>query len=354
MCCDAARALLECPAADPLSPCAPVGFAGGTCADLMASDGAATKFAAMSDRPYISAGAFVCTAFPADDSPRDIFLSGVISFAVSLPLAVVVANCFGLSTCTDDEQLHGRTRWMTWPTSRRLLLGRLRWRWARQDAHGGRSPGLLERTRRLKASRWCTNFYVNAMVAVADALQRCVSKPPRLRPASPPPVTLLTTLSDDTESDVPEVYAAAVDAAMAEWGQDAAAQARFSLVCTRFKHAGYVILHLAWGFFAWVIFAYGRLVYNLLGPAAARDFSNSWGIGVATGQVSDASGALQAALQAVALVTVMEALWLMNNNNWLESYVDMASVVGSVAARAGGRRLRDVLAAHKRHNFGVA
>ena len=101
-------------------------------------------------------------------------------------------------------------------------------------------------------------------------------------------------------------------------------------------------------------FAYGRLVYNTLGPSAARDFSNSWGIGVALGQVNDASGVVQSALQAVAVATILEALWLVNNTNWLETYMDVASVVGSVAVRAGGRRLRDVLITNKRHTFGVA
>ena len=347
VCCDAARTLLDCPAVDPLSPCAPVDFAGGPCVDLVASDGATAAFAGMPDGQYISGGAFVCTAFPADDSARDTLLSGLISFAVSVPLAVVVANCFGLCTCTDDYQLHGRTRWMTWPSTRRLQLGRLRWRWA---AHGG-APSLLERTRRFLASWWCTSIYVDAIVAVNDALQRCVCKP---RPSTPPPLTPLSTLSDDDDGDTPEAYAAAVDAAMAEWGQDMAGQEHFSLVTTRFKHVGYVVLHLAWGVFAWIIFAYGRLVYNLLGPAAAKDFSNSWGTGVAIGQANDASGTVQAALQALLLATVLETLWLLSNNNWLECYLDFASVAASVAARAGRRRMRDVLATYKRHYYSVS
>ena len=250
VCCDAVRALLGCPAADPLSPCAPVAFTGGSCADLLASDAATAVFATLPDGQYISSGAFVCTAFPADDNARDTFLSGVISFAVSIPLCVVVANCFGLSTATDDDQLHGRTRWMVWPAARRLVLGRLRWRWARHPAQGRRAPHLLERLRRFLASWWCTSIYVDAMVAFSDALPRCVCKPPprllkRICPAS--------ALDDDSDGDESlEAYTAAVDAEMAEWRQEWALQAHFSLVTTRFKHAGYVILHLAWGFFAWV------------------------------------------------------------------------------------------------------
>ena len=274
---------------------------------------------------------------------------------------MVVANCFSLSTATDDEQLHGRTRWMTWSASRRLLLGRLPWRWAwstGQAGQAGAAPGKLVCWRRFLASWWCTSIYVDAMVAVSDCAQRYMCPPPP-RPSAPPRAKLQTSMSsgddidDEDKDDSPEAYAAAVDAAMAEWGQDYEAQAHFSMVTTRFKHVGYVVLHLAWGVFAWIVFAYGRLVYNLLGPAAEQGFTKSWGIGIATGQVSDASGALQAALQAVLLATIVEALWLMSNTGWLESYLDFASVVGSVAVRRGTRRLRDVLATHKRHSFGV-
>ena len=193
------------------------------------------------------------------------------------------------------------------------------------------------------------------MVAFSDVLQRCACRQPRPRrllkricPAS------VVDDDDDDGDESPEEYTAAVDAEFAEWRQEWALQAHFSAVTTRFKHAGYVILHLAWGFFAWIIFAYGRLVYNTLGPSAARDFSNSWGIGVALGQVNDASGVVTAALQAVAVATVLEMLWLVNNTNWLETYMDVASVVGSVAVGAGGRRLRDVLLTNKRHTFGIA
>jgi hypothetical protein len=341
VCCDQVRALLGCPAADPLSPCAPVAFAGGLCADLAASEGAAAAFAAMADGPFVSGGAFVCTAFPADNSPRDTVISGLISFAVSLPLCIVVANCFGLSTATDDQQLHGRTRWMTWPSTYRLLLGRLSWRWS---APGTPPPGRAERLRRLLASWWCSNMYIDAMVAVSDAVQLCVCRPP------PPPPRRGVQPADATLLSYDET----VEAVLAEFGQDAAAQAHFGAVTTRFKYVGYVLLNLVWGFFAWIVFAYGRLVYNLLGPAASRDFSNSWGIGVAIGQANDASGLVTAALQAVLILTILELLWLHTNTAWLESYVDFASCYASVAAHAGRRRLWDVLLSHKRNFYAVA
>jgi hypothetical protein len=337
VCCDQVRALLGCPAADPLSPCPAVDFQGGPCMDLAASEGALAAFAAMPDGPFISGGAFVCTAFPADDNVRDTLVSGLISFAVALPLCIVVANCFGLSTATDDEQLHGRTRWMTWPSTYRLLFGSLRWRWA-SDQPAGR----LERLRRFLASWWCSSIYVDGMVALSDAVQLCVCKPP------PPPPRRGVSPTE------PLTYDEMVDAVLAEWGQDAAGQAHFGAVTTRFKYVGYVLLNLVWGFFAWIVFAYGRLVYNLLGPAASRDFSNSWGIGVAIGQVNDASGTVTAVLQAIVIITILELLWLHTNTAWLESYVDFASCYASVAAQGGRRRLRDVLLAHKRHSYAVS
>ena len=95
-------------------------------------------------------------------------------------------------------------------------------------------------------------------------------------------------------------------------------------------------------------------MFNLLGPAASRDFSNSWGIGVAIGQANDASGTVTSVLQAVVILTILELLWLQVNTSWLENYCDFASCYASVATHAGRRRLRDVLVAHKRTYYAVA
>ena len=141
-------------------------------------------------------------------------------------MCIVVAKCFGLSTATDDEQLHGRTRWLTWPSTYRLLFGRLRWRWA------GQPVGRLERVRRRLASWWCTSYWVDLMVAVSDLVQLCVCKPP------PPPPRRGVAAGEELS------YDETVDAVLAEWGQDLDAQAHFGVVTTRFKYVGYVILNL--------------------------------------------------------------------------------------------------------------
>jgi hypothetical protein len=347
VCCEAALALLGCAGGDPtLAPC--LDFT-GSCADLLPQPQVVNAFTQLPDGPFVAGGAFVCTAFPADDNPRDTILSGLISFAVSWPVAVIIANCFGLSTATDSDQLHGRTRWLSWPAQYRFTLGALRWRWA------GATTARVSRLGRLKrflASWWCSSIWVDGLVWLSDHLQPCFCRQPHAPLPPPPPAC------EDGVAAPEAAYDAAVDAALRAWGQDEEGQRHFGVVTTNCKRAGYVILHLCWGVFAWITFAYGRLVYNLLGAKASRDFSNSWGIGVAMSQASDASGLVTAALQAALIVTILEALWLISNVNWLESYVDFVSVQATVAshhATCGGYKpLMAVLSAHKRHSYAIS
>jgi hypothetical protein len=193
-----------------------------------------SAFAALPDGPFISGGAFVCTAFPADDNARDTILSGIISFAVSLPVVVVVGNCFGLSTATDDDQLHGRTRLLTWPAKFRFTLGRLSWRW--RSAAGAPPPGRLSCLKRFLASWWCTNLWVDGMVWICDHLQPCFCKP---EPG-------MSGGDNDTADEV-DTHVRLVGAAMAAWGADEARERHFGLVTANFKRAGFVLLNLIWG-----------------------------------------------------------------------------------------------------------
>jgi hypothetical protein len=337
VCCEAAMALLGCVGSDPtLAPC--MGFT-GSCSDLMTQPHVLDAFTLLPDGQYISCGEFVCTAFPADDNPRDTFISGLIGFAISFPVAIVIANCFGLSTATDVQQLHGRTRWLKWPFLYRIMFGALPWRWS--VAPGAPSPGCLARFKRFLASWWCSSIYVDLLVWVADCLRPCFCRRPAPRDAL------------DASETGGDAHAALVDAAMLSWGADEELERHFGALTGNFKRAGYVLLNLVWGVFAWVAFAYGRLVYNLLGAKAFEDFTASWGIGVALGQANDAKGLVVAALQAALLLTILEALWLVPNGSWLESYVDFASVQATVAQR-GLRRVLSVLSAYKRHSYAVA
>ena len=211
----------------------------GTCGDLMTQPRVVDALALLPDGPFISGGAFVCTAFPADGNPRDTFLSGLISYAVSWPVAVVIANCLSLSTATDNDQLHGRTRWLNWPAKYRITLGALRWRWA---GSATKPVGRVGRLKHFLASWWCSSIWVDGMVWLSDHLQPCFCRPPAL----PAP---------RMEASPDAAYDAAVDAAMRAWGQDAATEQQFNVVTGNFKRAGYVILHLCWGVFAWITFA---------------------------------------------------------------------------------------------------
>ena len=340
VCCEQAMALLGCAGSDPnLAPC--LGFT-GSCADLMEQPQVVDAFTKVPDGPFVFGGAFVCTAFPADDNTIDTILSGLISFAVSWPVAVVVAICFSLSTATDNDQLRGRTRWLNWPFAYRFTMGPLRWRWS----VGAEPATRLGRLKRFLASWWCSSIWTDGLVWFADKLVPCFCPPSPAQDDAAPDAGAV----DDAAADAG--YEAAVDDAMLEWGQDAESQRQFNVMTTNFKRAGYVILHLCWGVFAWITFAYGRLVYNLLGAKAARDFSNSWGIGVGLSQVSDARDVVVTSLQALLVVTILEALWLVANGNWLESYVDFVSVHATVMAR--GSKLAALLAEYKMQSYAVA
>jgi hypothetical protein len=54
-------------------------------------------------------------------------------------------------------------------------------------------------------------------------------------------------------------------------------------------------------------------VYNLIGVKAERDFTRSWGIDIGLSQVSDAQALIVSTMQALAVVTVLEMLWLVHN-----------------------------------------
>jgi hypothetical protein len=89
-------------------------------------------------------------------------------------------------------------------------------------------------------------------------------------------------------------------------------------------------------------------VYNLIGVKAEHDFTRSWGVGIGMSQLSDAQALVMSTLQALAVLTVLEALWLVQNANWQETFVEFASVQGTVAAH-GMWRLPAILGAYKRH-----
>ena len=66
------------------------------------------------------------------------------------------------------------------------------------------------------------------------------------------------------------------------------------------------------------MFAYGELVYRLLGEDAEQAFARSWGVSYGVGSAAEFRDVAQEAAKAVALLAVLERLYLTRNINWLE------------------------------------
>jgi hypothetical protein len=67
------------------------------------------------------------------------------------------------------------------------------------------------------------------------------------------------------------------------------------------------------------IFAYGELIYRLLGEGAEASFARSWGVSYGVGTASEFSDVAQEAAKAVALMALLESLYLTRNIAWLEA-----------------------------------
>jgi hypothetical protein len=228
VCCADMRASVGC-GPDPL-PC--LGFA-GTCGDL--ADWAPLQTAL--------GGTYVCNAFPADNNPLHSVLAGLLGFAIALPVAFVIGNCFGLATATDDEQLHGRTRWLNWTVIHRFTLGAMQWRLQ----PGGPTASRRQRLRVTLAGRWCAGPFLMGLVSTVDcvgALSRALRRAP-LAPYAAAPINPVAYALDTAEAD------------------------RFGAVTTRYKRAGYAVLYLVWAFFAWIIIACALRRADARAPACA-------------------------------------------------------------------------------------
>ena len=146
-CCLEARALVGC---SPITaePCR--GFT-GDCADL------AAQFAGLdiSGAPGVPAD-YVCLQFPNDDSTRDSIILGLISWACSLPVNVLILNCFWCANGPDYD-----ASWLRWDFQRRTLLGRCNWHYRTGD-----KPESF--VRRLYATTWGVNIWYNLQQWAAE------------------------------------------------------------------------------------------------------------------------------------------------------------------------------------------
>jgi hypothetical protein len=97
----------------------------------------------------------------------------------------------------------------------------------------------------------------------------------------------------------------------------------------------------------------GRLIYNLIGVKAERDFTRSWGVSIGLSQASDAQALVTSVMQALLVLTILEMLWLVQNSNWWETQIEFLSVHATVA-RTNALRLPRLLMAYKRQFNAVA
>jgi hypothetical protein len=244
-----------------------------------------------------------CLAFP-DGSGRDTFLAGLISAACALPFAAFVSALFSLSVATDAQQTHGATRLLTWPLRFRVLLGRADWGLAT-----ARTPAL----RRRLGSWWSTSLATDAVVAAADA---CIAVLAWLRRGGGPP-----------PPPAPRLPAS---------GLDLDAAKAFDALTLAYRYAGFVVLYTTWGVFVWLIFVYGKLIYDLLGPSVEEEFARAWAVGVGLNQLNDLQAFVVTTAQVLLAATVLDALFLLPNVRWLETQVDYASVQASSLRGASG------------------
>ena len=67
-------------------------------------------------------------------------------------------------------------------------------------------------------------------------------------------------------------------------------------------------------------------MYKLLGAAAQAQFTKTWAIGVGISQATQFRDMLLAAAQGLAVLTVLDSLWLVGNAAWLEDHADLVCV----------------------------
>jgi hypothetical protein len=271
-----------------------------------------------SDTVYASPG-LQCESFPDPKYPLHTFVAGLISFACCTPVAAFVSSCFSLSVATDDAQLHSRTRLMRWTLPKRVLLGRAPWRYR---------PGALHRLGKRLASSWCTSLPEKVAVHIGDA---CMALAVRLGYRN-----RAATLMGKIDTPL-HPYDDDCDAAGSNEERDRqlhVAAALHDRITTAYKHAGYLLVLVAWAVCTWMILVYGALIYRLLGPEAEATFTRSWGIGVGIGQLDEARGVIVTAAQTALALLILEALWLAPNSAWLENTIDDASVHATILRAA--------------------
>jgi hypothetical protein len=294
LCCQDYRELLSC-STDFTQPCR---GSNADCVDLP------TVFAGILD---VGAPAdYHCTAFPDDQSSRDSFIMGLISFACSLPVTLLIANTFACANAADYTPA-----WLRWTARRTVVLGPRNWLYTRPGGDGTLRVGF--------ATSWGVNWYYNTLQTLVVAPQRWLTEADQRR---------------RERQGKPRLA-----------GEAATARSK-ELQYAFFIGLGVAATYVCWTIFAWVraiapaanasrltrhatqqlIFAYGSLMYKLLGAAAQASFTKTWAIGVGISQATQFRDMALAAAQGIAMLTILDSLYLIGNCNWLESHADLVCV----------------------------
>jgi hypothetical protein len=212
------------------------------------------------------AGGFLCRQFPDPKSPLHTVLAGLICAAVVLPVRIVLGGAFARSSEPELPNLR-----LGWPRPLQFVLGKQTWRFARCRP----SPVAFA------AAKFAHETSSIPGEAIACALRRL----------------------GNTAVPVPS-----------------APRGRRASVRT-----GILMAYAAWAAMAWFVFAYGRLVHDMLGPGAEEAYVKSWLAGVGMDHVRSFEGAVREAVKVALVVSLLEPL-LVSKMRWYEEYLDFLSV----------------------------
>jgi hypothetical protein len=318
ICCQDYRALLSC-SADFSEPCR-----GSTadCVDLPSVFTGILDVGAPAD--------WTCAAFPDATSSRDSFLVGLISFACSLPVTLLIANTFACANSADYTPA-----WLRWSARRTLTLGRQNWRYARPGGGSFLRVGF--------ATSWGVNWYYNALQMLVVRPQAWLTAADQRRRERRGEARLQGAAAEARSKELQYAFFVALGIAATyvcwtifAWVSISACHAR-SLVgavvrtvvqrAQPSRHpASTCILTACFACLSQLIFAYGSLMYKLLGAAAQASFTKTWAIGVGISQATQFRDMIITAAQGLAVITVLDSLWLVGNGAWLEAHADLVCV----------------------------
>jgi hypothetical protein len=194
---------------------------------------------------------YVCLQFPNEESARDSFILGLLSWACSLPVNIMIVNMFWNANTSDYDP-----NWLRWDFNRRLFLGGSNWRYRDPEKPRSALQQRVATAWSLPPLVWYNFLQWLVERPTAWAYSRAVRRrAKRGEPVPEPGSRLEAGLMTQTKMEL-------------------------------FGVIGMCSVYLVWAIMSWIIFTYGSLVYKLMGDAAQQKFASSWGIGLAISQAT--------------------------------------------------------------------